>query len=167
MTIRKTFMAGSLAMATALGAVAPAAQAAPLRPVPLAAAPMGEVVPVQARRRRAIQRRNQRIRRNRAYRQGFRQGRRYDRRDRRRSRRNLAAGIVGGLIVGGIIADAARRGPVYAAPPPRYRPAPAYGYGPRHHDWCYARYRSYRASDGTYQPYHGPRRRCNSPYDGI
>ena len=100
------------------------------------------------------------MRQNRALRRELR--RRDRRRDRRRNRRNLAAGIVGGLIVGGIIANSARRGPVYAAPAPVYR-----GYGPRHHDWCYARYRSYRASDGTFQPYHGPRKRCNSPYDGI
>jgi hypothetical protein len=33
-----------------------------------------------------------------------------------------------------------------------------------HTQWCYNRYRSYRASDNTYQPYNGPRRQCNSPY---
>lgn len=33
-----------------------------------------------------------------------------------------------------------------------------------HYDWCYNRYRSYRASDNTYQPYNGPRRQCYSPY---
>lgn len=35
----------------------------------------------------------------------------------------------------------------------------------RHIDWCYDRYRSYRASDNTYQPYNGPRRQCYSPYN--
>lgn len=51
---------------------------------------------------------------------------------------------------------------------PRYRAAPVYrSYGSRHHNWCSNRYRSYRVGDGTYQPYHGARRRCNSPYDGI
>ena len=53
---------------------------------------------------------------------------------------------------------------------PRYGYAPrrAYrGYTARHHAWCEGRYRSYRRFDGSYQPYHGPRRRCNSPYDGI
>ena len=40
-------------------------------------------------------------------------------------------------------------------------------YGGRHHAWCAGKYRSYHRSSGTYQPYHGPRRRCNSPYDGI
>lgn len=64
---------------------------------------------------------------------------------------------------------------------PRYRSAPHVArpfatrtpvrryrnYGARHHAWCDGRYRSYRSSDGTFQPYNGPRRRCNSPYDGI
>ncbi|MHC1548659.1 BA14K family protein [Phyllobacterium sp. K27] len=33
-----------------------------------------------------------------------------------------------------------------------------------HTQWCYNRYRSYRASDNTFQPYNGPRRQCYSPY---
>ena len=33
-----------------------------------------------------------------------------------------------------------------------------------HVEWCYARYRSYRAYDNSFQPYHGPRRQCWSPY---
>lgn len=36
--------------------------------------------------------------------------------------------------------------------------------GGAHVEWCYNRYRSYRASDNTYQPYNGPRRQCYSPY---
>ncbi|MDX8500836.1 BA14K family protein [Mesorhizobium sp. VK4C] len=40
---------------------------------------------------------------------------------------------------------------------------PAYA-GNAHVRWCYNRYRSYRASDNTYQPYNGPRRQCVSPY---
>jgi hypothetical protein len=31
--------------------------------------------------------------------------------------------------------------------------------------WCQNRYRSYRRSSDTFQPYNGPRRRCNSPYN--
>ena len=34
----------------------------------------------------------------------------------------------------------------------------------RHVDWCYDRYRSYRESDNTFQPYNGPRQECISPY---
>jgi hypothetical protein len=37
--------------------------------------------------------------------------------------------------------------------------------GNAHVEWCYDRYRSYRASDNTFQPYHGPRQQCYSPYD--
>jgi len=60
-----------------------------------------------------------------------------------------------GAIIGGAI----------AAPPPQpvYR-APAYGYNNAHIQWCYNRYRSYRASDNTFQPYNGPRQQCYSPY---
>jgi hypothetical protein len=33
-----------------------------------------------------------------------------------------------------------------------------------HVQWCYDRYRSYRARDNTFQPYGGPRQQCWSPY---
>jgi len=36
-----------------------------------------------------------------------------------------------------------------------------------HDNWCFNKYRSYRSSDKTFQPYNGPRRYCNSPYDAI
>ena len=36
--------------------------------------------------------------------------------------------------------------------------------GSAHVQWCYDRYRSYRAYDNTFQPYNGPRRQCYSPY---
>ena len=42
--------------------------------------------------------------------------------------------------------------------------APVYRTGSSHTEWCYNRYRSYRAYDNTYQPYGGPRRQCYSPY---
>jgi len=38
------------------------------------------------------------------------------------------------------------------------------GMSQRHIDWCYDRYRSYRASDNTFQPYSGGRQECVSPY---
>jgi hypothetical protein len=55
---------------------------------------------------------------------------------------------------------------------PQYRPAPPRHYRERsyrsgsnaHINWCYNRYRSYRASDNTFQPNYGPRRQCYSPY---
>jgi Ni/Co efflux regulator RcnB len=36
--------------------------------------------------------------------------------------------------------------------------------GGGHTQWCYNRYRSYRAYDNTFQPYNGPRQQCYSPY---
>jgi hypothetical protein len=36
--------------------------------------------------------------------------------------------------------------------------------GNSHVQWCYDRYRSYRASDNTFQPNYGPRQECRSPY---
>ncbi|EEQ93584.1 BA14K family protein [Brucella intermedia LMG 3301] len=62
-----------------------------------------------------------------------------------------------GAIIGGAIAAPP------PPPPPVYR-APAYGYSNSHVQWCYNRYRSYRASDNTFQPYNGPRQQCYSPY---
>lgn len=47
---------------------------------------------------------------------------------------------------------------------PRYRPAPRAHLSRAHINWCHNRYKSYRAWDNTYQPYHGPRRQCWSPY---
>jgi hypothetical protein len=47
----------------------------------------------------------------------------------------------------------------YAQPRRYYRRATS-----AHIRWCYNRYRSYREWDNTFQPYHGPRRQCWSPY---
>lgn len=33
-----------------------------------------------------------------------------------------------------------------------------------HYRWCDDRYRSYRYSDNSFQPYNGPRKQCISPY---
>ncbi|MGB3877643.1 BA14K family protein [Shinella zoogloeoides] len=63
----------------------------------------------------------------------------------------LAAFGAGAIIGGAIANDGYSR--------PRYE-----GINPRHTDWCYARYRSYRAYDNTFQPNYGPRRECLSPY---
>ena len=59
------------------------------------------------------------------------------------------AAFLGGAIVGNIIAS---------------QPRATYGLSSAHVDWCYGRYRSYRATDNTFQPYHGPRKPCYSPY---
>lgn len=52
---------------------------------------------------------------------------------------------------GALIAGAAQPAPVYVAPSP-------------HVDWCRATYRSYNPYDNTFQPFHGPRAYCISPY---
>ncbi len=56
-----------------------------------------------------------------------------------------------GAIIGGAM----------AAPPRR---AYAGSMSPSHVNWCENRYRSYRAYDNTFQPNHGGRRACISPY---
>jgi hypothetical protein len=56
-------------------------------------------------------------------------------------------------------AAGAAAGAAIAAPPAPYRRLAA-----AHIAWCYETYRSYRAWDNSYQPYHGPRRQCWSPY---
>ncbi|WP_028957969.1 BA14K family protein [Sulfitobacter sp. 20_GPM-1509m] len=55
----------------------------------------------------------------------------------------------------------------YQAPPPKRHKAgkQAYSGSNPHLAWCYSRYRSYRQSDNTFQPYHGPRKECLSPYE--
>lgn len=57
------------------------------------------------------------------------------------------------FIAGAIIGGALNNGTVTARPS-----------GSAHVQWCYDRYRSYRASDNTFQPYNGPRQQCFSPY---
>ncbi|UVK37104.1 BA14K family protein [Mesorhizobium sp. AR10] len=60
----------------------------------------------------------------------------------------LAAFATGALITGAIINNQNR----------------VYRGGDDHVQWCYDRYRSYRAYDNTFQPYNGPRQQCYSPY---
>ncbi|NKM70592.1 BA14K family protein [Rhizobium laguerreae] len=70
--------------------------------------------------------------------------RRYDRPYRRHDNTGaIIGGLAAGAIIGGILASQPR--------------ARAYS---SHADYCYSRYRSYRASDNTYQPNYGPRRQC-------
>ncbi len=71
----------------------------------------------------------------------------------RRGRRNTAI-ILGGIALGTILYNRNRN----------YRGSYDRRAGDAHINWCYNRYRSYRAYDNTFQPYHGPRRACNSPY---
>ncbi|MCB4769477.1 BA14K family protein [Ancylobacter sp. Lp-2] len=59
-----------------------------------------------------------------------------------------AAAFATGALIGGAIAAQ----PSYS------------GGGNGHVQWCASQYRSYRASDNTFQPYNGPRQQCVSPY---
>ena len=72
-------------------------------------------------------------------------GRRYGGYDRGYHHHNNAGAIIGGLaagaIIGGIVAGSRSNGGSHAQS-------------------CYNRYRSYRASDNTYQPNNGPRVQC-------
>jgi PPE-repeat protein len=61
-----------------------------------------------------------------------------------------AGAFITGAIIGGALAD----------PGPSYR-----GGGRSHVQWCYDRWRSYRAEDNSYQPFNGPRQECRSPYN--
>ncbi|MBB4440340.1 MULTISPECIES: BA14K family protein [Rhizobium] len=71
--------------------------------------------------------------------------RRYDRRYRRHDNNGaIIGGLAAGALIGGIIASQPR----------------ARAYGSSHAEYCYSRYRSYRAYDNTYQPNYGPRRQC-------
>lgn len=81
---------------------------------------------------------------------------RRSRRTSRRRRNNAAGVIIGSAIIGAIIAEQNRR---------RYRREGRRVYrGDAHENWCYRRFRSYRAWDNSYQPYRGGRRQCISPY---
>jgi hypothetical protein len=99
---------------------------------------------------------------------GWRGGPRYYGRDRYyghrhyRHRRGPSAGaIIGGLAAGAIIGGALAQ-PRYVER--RYVAPRRYVGGNSHVNWCYQRYRSYRAYDNTFQPYNGPRQQCYSPY---
>ncbi|MBB3771798.1 hypothetical protein FHS55_002407 [Angulomicrobium tetraedrale] len=60
-----------------------------------------------------------------------------------------AGAFAAGALIGGAI----------AAQPRQVAPA-----GNAHYQWCASQYRSYRASDNSFQPNNGPRRQCVSPY---
>ena len=60
----------------------------------------------------------------------------------------IAAGVIAGALITGAIVNS-------------QQPRAVYNNGGGHVQWCYNRYRSYRASDN---PYNGPRQQCYSPY---
>ncbi|MFZ2101511.1 MAG: BA14K family protein [Oricola sp.] len=66
-----------------------------------------------------------------------------------------AALLIGGVIAGAAIANATQPKDVYVEP---------VGNADAHINWCFGKYKSYRMSDNTYQPFDGPRKQCISPY---
>lgn len=73
-----------------------------------------------------------------------------------------AGAFIAGALIGGALS--APRYDYYE--PRRVYPRRVYrSYGNTHVEWCYNRYRSYRAYDNTFQPYNGPRQQCYSPYN--
>jgi hypothetical protein len=77
-----------------------------------------------------------------------------------------AAAVLGlglGLGLGSIYNNGYYNNGYYVQPAPRryYR---TQRLSSAHVQWCYDRYRSYRAWDNTFQPYNGPRQQCWSPY---
>jgi BA14K-like protein len=67
----------------------------------------------------------------------------------------LGLGIVGGVLAGAAIANAVR---------PKDVIVQSSSNGNAHVNWCFGRYKSYRMSDNSFQPYNGPRKQCYSPY---
>lgn len=97
---------------------------------------------------------NDRDYRERRYRKRHYNNRRYNRRHNRAYRRAYSRPVY-------IAPRRVYRQPAYVAPRRVYRAR----YSRAHVAWCQGRYRSYRAYDNTFQPYHGGRRACYSPYN--
>jgi hypothetical protein len=143
------------ALSLGLGTAAPVSAAPVFNPAPVAAP--SDVVQVHSRQYRS-QRGARASHRDRVVRRGdgyYFRGHRGFRNYRPGYRRHgdrwfPAAAFLGGAILGNVLG---------AQPRVRYRASNA------HVEWCQSRYRSYRLSDDTFQPYNGPRRRCNSPYN--
>lgn len=177
---RRWITGAGLAFAVTAPSFTGAAIAATFVPMPQVAAPAGDaaVVQIRDRDRRARWYRENYGHRDRGWREdrgwrrdGWRDGRRYYHRRHGRDYGGLALGLGVGVPLGAYLASR----PAYGYDGPYYnetyvvrRTAPRYVYrdygGNRHTNWCYGRYRSYRAYDNTFQPYNGPRQLCYSPY---
>lgn len=71
---------------------------------------------------------------------------------------DLGSAVVG-AIIGGVIVNQLHSGQQHRAP------SHSGAYLTHNHiNWCHNRWRSYRVTDNSYQPYNGPRRICVSPY---
>ena len=156
-TWKKSFSAGILSILAVTAGLTPAQafQMPAIGPVPIerpAAGAEGPVMNVQYLRDRPDRMYPRRIYRQNSNRYSYyngHRGYRYQRPGYRYHRGYwfpLAAFAAGAVIGGAVAAPRASAG------------------GNRHTSWCYDRYRSYRASDNTFQPATGPRQQCYSPY---
>lgn len=156
--MRKKITIVALSLVTALSGVAPAEAFPSVSPPKIEAPQQVQNVQYWRRDRDRWDRRGRWDRRARWDRWD-----RWDRRnrwERRRWRRGPSPGaIIGGFAMGAIVGSALAR-PRYVVPPRRFRPVGSSA----HVRWCYARFRSYRSWDNTFQPFRGPRRQCISPY---
>ncbi|MBP1882859.1 BA14K family protein [Sinorhizobium mexicanum] len=159
----KTLAIVALSLATAISSVPPA-EAFPV--IPAAKPQATDIQQVQFPYERGEARKGRGcalpycVSGHRSYRRGHRDGysyyrNRYHRRYHHHDDDNDFGALIGGLATGAIVGGLLSQ--------PRYS-GPRYSGGGSHTRWCYARYRSYRPSDNTYQPYGGPRRQCYSPY---
>jgi Ni/Co efflux regulator RcnB len=134
-----TSLCAAVALSFAIGGAAPA-MAAPLL-TPATPSASSDVVQIQHRRHRDDRRDRFERRGNQAYYNGHRGYR--DRRPGYRQHNGWwfpPAAFIAGAIIGGGLANQQPQG------------------------LCQERWRSYRVSDNSYQPYNGPRRTCVSPY---
>jgi hypothetical protein len=142
--VTKSLLSASICLATLMPVSA--AQVVPQKPV-VQFSQNTDVVQVRDHRRNA----------RRHDRRGYYNGHRGYRKHRRGYRQHNGywfppAAFALGAIIGGALSEGGSH---------NVRP----GYmNPQHVRWCDAKYRSYRARDNSFQPYHGPRRECRSPY---
>ena len=173
---RRWIATAGLAVAVTVPSFTGAAIAAPFVPMPQVAAPSSAENGVTQIRDRRFYRGRGGWRGDRGYYRGYRDGRRHYRHHRGRNYGGLALGLGVGVPLGAYLASRPAYGGGYYDDyydRPYYRdryvvrrvnPRPVYRSGGGHANWCYNRYRSYRASDNTFQPYNGPRQQCYSPY---
>jgi hypothetical protein len=153
LNLKTGLAAGALSLALALTSVIPA-QAVTFARVPVPEAAAVEKVQYRYERRDRRDRYERRADRRWHGHRGYRDYRPGYRRHSDGWWYPLAA-FGAGAIIGGAIANDG-----YSRPRARYEGS----VNPRHIDWCYARYRSYREYDNSYQPNYGGRRECLSPY---
>tara|TARA_R110002020_G_scaffold136630_30_gene304952 strand:- start:482 stop:961 length:480 start_codon:yes stop_codon:yes gene_type:complete len=156
----KTLMKTMISVSFCFAAIVPAS-AAPMmlqKPAVERAGSSNLVIQVESGKHGKMYRNNRNNRRGfyRHNNRGYYNGHRGYRQQRRGYRRHNGywfppAAFALGAIVGGALNNSS----------PATRP----GYtNPQHVRWCYNKYRSYRDYDNSFQPYHGPRRVCRSPY---